>query len=185
MAFLLCLVFDHVMQQHHLLMDYKSRPVMRQPWVNVCWEEKRSVYNNRIPPAEFLKMYLPLCTAQIDFRLQALPFHLQTFRRQALGGDNLSLSSYSSSSLCPRCCQDSRAVIPAASPSASRAPTTVMAALIDSPSASTLCPKSCQRIWSQSAVFREQRSHKEWNSAGEVSCDCVKSRFWSLGLNSD
>lgn len=47
MAFLLHLVFDHVMQQHHFLMDYKSRPVMRQPWVNFCWEKKTvQVYNN-------------------------------------------------------------------------------------------------------------------------------------------
>lgn len=42
MAFLLHLVFEHVMQLHHFLMDYKSWPVMRQLWVNVCWEKKRS-----------------------------------------------------------------------------------------------------------------------------------------------
>lgn len=57
MAFLLHLVFDHVMQLHRFLMDYKSRPVMRQLWVNVCWEKKRSglLLEVGFPPLSVLK----------------------------------------------------------------------------------------------------------------------------------
>lgn len=105
-------------------------------------------------------MCLPLCTAQIDFRLRALPFHLQTFRGRALGGDNLSFSS--SSSLCPRCCQTGRAVIPGSVTRALRVSITAMTALI------ALVPALCiQRLASEfgvkSAVFGVQRSHKDGN----------------------
>jgi len=48
MAFLLHLVFDHVTQQHHFLMDCRSQPVMRQPRVSVCWEKRRSALQQHV-----------------------------------------------------------------------------------------------------------------------------------------
>lgn len=79
-------------------------------------------------------------------REPALPFHLQTFRGWTLGGDNLPFSS--SSSLCPRCCQSSRAIIPGSIAECFES-TDSSDDSTDSPCASTLYPKSSQRIWSE------------------------------------
>lgn len=79
-------------------------------------------------------------------REPTLPFHLQTFRGWTLGDDNLPFSS--SSSLCPRCCQSSRAVIPG---SIAKCFENIDSSddSTDSPCASTLYSKSSQRIWSE------------------------------------